>query len=151
MARLQWILWTVCLVTAGCFQDSTAKHSDFLPLNYQSVFQTVRTCRLNVSHANQYQLVYANAIAADPYTSGTYPLPAGSVVVAEDHGNDPSCNSLNGYHLMAKEKTGYDSAAGDWHWQELDGNQRISQDGRLTTCSSCHAQAPCRDFLCSPP
>jgi len=136
---------------AGCFQDSTQQHSSFLPLNYQSTFQKVRSCRLNVSHANQYQLVFANAIGADAYTSGTRPLPAGSVVVAEEHGSDPSCNNLMGYDLMAKEQPGYASAAGDWHWQELDSNQRVSQDGRLGTCSSCHAKPPCSDYLCSPP
>ena len=153
MSRILGLALTVCLVGTGCFQDSTAQHSTFLPLGYQSTFQVVRTCRLAVAHSNQYQRVLADPIfAADPYTSGTYPLPAGSVVVAEQHGNDSSCNSLMGYYLMAKEKPGYDSAAGDWHWQELDVNQRIGQDGHLTTCSSCHAaQPPCHDFLCSPP
>jgi hypothetical protein len=52
---------------------------------------------------------------------------------------------------MAKEQPGYDSAAGDWHWQQLDANQRVQKDGHLQTCSSCHAQAPCSDYLCSPP
>lgn len=137
---------------AGCFQDSTAQHSTYLPLNYKSTFHMVRTCRLVVDHANQYQAVFADPIfAADPYTSGNYPLPAGSVVVAEQHGGDPSCNSLMGYYLMAKENPGYASAAGDWRWQELDGNQRVSQDGRITACSSCHAKPPCLDYLCSPP
>jgi hypothetical protein len=142
-----------CLFGVGCFQDSTQPHSAFLPLNtYQSTFQTVRPCRLVLGHANQYQLVLADPIfAADPYTTGTYPLPVGSVVVAEQHGNDPSCRNLLGYYLMAKEKPGYDTAAGNWHWQELDVNQRVIQDGRLTTCSSCHAKPPCNDFLCSPP
>jgi hypothetical protein len=142
----------VCLFGVGCFQDSTQPHSAFLPLNtYQSTFQTVRTCRLSGSHANQYQLVLANAIAVEPYTNLSYPLPATSVVVAELHGNDSSCHNLLGYYLMAKEQPGYDTTAGDWHWQELDVNQRVSQDGRLTACSSCHAKPPCNDFLCSPP
>jgi hypothetical protein len=141
-----------CLFEAGCFQDSTAQHSTFLPLNYQATFQVVRDCRLNVSHSNQYQRVLADPMfAATPYTNGTYPLPAGSVVFAEEHGSDSSCASLTGYYLMAKEQPGYDSAAHDWHWQELDDNQRVLKDGHLTTCSSCHAQPPCNDFLCSPP
>jgi hypothetical protein len=152
MSRILGLALTVCLLGTGCFQDSTAQHSAFLPLSYKSTFQVVRTCRLAVPHSNQYQRVLADPIfAADPYTSGTYPLPPGSVVVAEQHGNDSSCNSLIGYYLMDKEKPGYDSAAGDWHWQELDVNQRVIQDGHLTTCSSCHAQPPCHDFLCSPP
>jgi hypothetical protein len=145
-------LTLIACLGAGCFQDSTQQHSTFLPLNYTSTFRTVRSCRLVVAHSNQYQVVLADpTFAADPYTSGPYPLPVGSVVVAEQHGSDSSCNSLMGYYLMAKEKPGYASTAGDWHWQELDSNQRVSQDGRLTTCSSCHAQPPCNDYLCSPP
>jgi len=152
MARI--LALTACLLGVGCFQDSTAQHSAFLPLsNYQATFQVVRDCRLNEKHgANRYQKVYADPkFAVDPYTNETYPLPAGSVVVAEEHDNDPLCNSLIGYYLMAKEQPGYDTAVHDWHWQELDANQRILQDGRLTTCSSCHAKPPCIDYLCSPP
>ena len=152
MVRILGLALTVWLVGSGCFQDSTAQHSAFLPLTYQSTWKKVRDCRQNQSHSNQYQRVLADPVfAADPYTNGMYPLPAGSVVVAEEHGNDSSCNSLIGYYLMAKEKPGYDSAAGDWHWQELDVNQRIVQDGHLVTCSGCHAKPPCNDFLCSPP
>jgi hypothetical protein len=151
MSRLFWVICSACLLGTGCFQDSTPQHSSFLPLDYQTnpstPFPIVRSCRLNVKHDNQYQLVRANSIAADPITNGSYPLPVGSVVVAEEHGNDPSCNNLVGFKLKAKENSGYDSAAGDWHWQELDANQRILQDGKLTTCSSCHAQ--CTDFFCS--
>jgi len=151
MLRPLWLICAAFLGVAGCFQDSTPQHSSFLPLDYQSTFQTVRTCRLNLSHGNQYQVVLANPVAADPYANAIYPLPAGSVVVAEEHGNSPTCSNLLGYDLMAKEQPGYDTAAGDWHWQELDVNQRIIQDGHLTKCSSCHSQPPCNSFLCSPP
>ncbi len=138
-----------CLV-CGCFQDSTPQHSAFLPFDYQSKFQEVRSCRVVPSHGLGYQRVLANDVAAAPYTSGSYPLPTGSVVVAEQH-VDASCMSLNGFYLMAKEKPGYDPTGGDWRWQELDLNQRVLQDGHLATCSSCHAQSTCNDFLCSPP
>jgi hypothetical protein len=153
MGNVRWLLVWACVPLAGCFQDSTPQHSAFLPLDYQTnqsnPFQVVRTCRPVTAHDMGYHRVLANAVAADAYTSGSYPLPANSVVVAEEHG-DPSCGSLNGFYLMAKEP-GYDSAAGNWHWQVLDANQRVQQDGRLQKCSSCHALAPCNDFLCSPP
>jgi hypothetical protein len=136
-------------LVAGCFEDSTAQHSAFLPLDYQTSFPAVRTCRAVADHGLAYQRVLANGVAALPYTSGSYPLPAGSVVLAEQHG-DPSCGSLNGFYLMAKEP-GYDATHGDWRWQRLDANQRVLEDGRLTKCSSCHAQPACHDLLCSPP
>jgi hypothetical protein len=139
-------------LAAGCFQDSTPQHSPFIPLDYQASFPEVRSCRVVADHGLAYQRVLANPIAATPYTTGSYPLPAGSVVLAEQH-SDPSCMSLTGFYLMAKEKPGYDSANADWHWQRLDPNQRVLEDGRLQKCSSCHAQpAPaCHDYLCAPP
>ena len=149
--RRGWIAGAL-VFAAGCFQDSTPQHSAFLPTNtsYHSTFQQVRNCRLVTEHDSHYEVVFANDVASDPYITASYPLPAGSVVVAEEHG-DPSCNSLVGYKLMAKEKPGYDSTNGDWHWQQLDDNQRVLKDGRLTACSTCHATTtpPCNDYLCA--
>jgi hypothetical protein len=147
----RWLCVLLVMPLAGCFQDSTPQHSDFLPLDYQKSFQVVRSaCRSVTGHDFAYEKVLANAVAADPYTSASYPLPAGSVVVGEQH-DDPSCSSLTGFFLMAKEQPGYDRAGGDWHWQRLDLNQRVLEDGHLQNCSSCHAQPPCTDYLCSPP
>ena len=146
-------LWPagLALLLSGCFQDSAPKHSNYVPLSYPTGFPIVRNCRLVAGHQNTYELVRANQVAADPYTIASYPLPQGSVVVGEQHGGDPSCGSLSGYYLMAKEPAGYDSASGDWHWQDLDLIQRVVQDGRLRTCSSCHAACIASDFLCAPP
>jgi hypothetical protein len=135
---------------AGCFQDSTPQHSLFLPLDYKSSFQPVRPCRMNAGHDNTYQMVLANAVAAAPYNNGESPLPADSVVIAELHA-DATCNSLKGFYLMANDKAGYHTAHGDWHWQQLDDNERVTQDGRLNKCISCHAQTTCTDYLCSAP
>ncbi len=142
---------TLALLVGACFQDSTPKHSDYLPLDYQSKFRIVRTCRQISGHESNYQQVLAwPPAAADAYSLGTYPLPEGSVIVAEQH-SDVSCGSLNGYYLMAKEKAGYDPAGANWHWQKLDINQRIEEDGKLGTCSSCHAKCAASDDLCAPP
>jgi hypothetical protein len=150
MTSLRCLFALFALLLAGCFEDSTAQHSTFLPLDYQSSFQSVRTCRAIVDHELAYGRVLANNVAAASYIVGAYPLAAGSVVVAEQH-NDPSCSSLTGFYLMAKEKPGYDSASADWRWQRLDANQRMLEDGKLAKCSSCHAKPPCADYLCSPP
>jgi hypothetical protein len=145
-----WLGLLLAAPLAGCFQDSTPQHSNFLPLDYPKGFPVVRTCRVVTDHDFAYEKVLANAVAADPYIGGSYPLPEGAVVVGEQHG-DPSCSSLSGFFLMAKAQPGYDSAGGDWHWQRLDSNQRVLEDGHLQKCSSCHAQPPCTDHLCSPP
>jgi len=143
--------FALTLFLCGCFQDNAPQHSDFLPLDYQNNFQTVRDCRLVAAHNNNYLKVLANAIAADPYTTAVYPLPEGSVVVAEHHGGDPACGSVNGYYLMAKQQPGYYGGGDDWRWQELDTNQRVVQDGKLQSCASCHATCAASDYLCSPP
>ncbi len=150
MRTAPWGSIAGAVLLAGCFQDSTPQHSAFLPLDYQTKFQAVRTCRAVADHNLAYQRVFANDVAAGPYSAGNYPLPAGSVVVAEQHG-DPGCNGLTGFYLMAKENPGYDPANHDWHWQRLDANQRVLEDGKLGKCSSCHAQSTCNDYLCSPP
>jgi hypothetical protein len=137
------------VLLAGCFQDSTPQHSTFLPLDYPKTWQVVRECRSVTDHELGYQRVLANATAAAPYLAGTRPLSVGAALVGEQH-DDPSCNTLTGYYLMAKEQPGYDPAGGDWHWQRMDFNQRVLEDGHLATCSSCHAKPTCIDYLCSP-
>ncbi len=155
MRSSRWVLIAICLLLGACFQDSTPQVSTYLPLNYQPLFQTVRTCRLLAAapHNNSYQVVLANDVAYDPYTNADYPLPQGSVVVAEEHGGDSSCSSggVTGFYLMSKQQPGYDSAANDWRWQQLDANQRLLADGHLKTCSTCHANCAVYDFLCSRP
>jgi hypothetical protein len=138
------------LLLGACFQDSTPQHSSFLPLDYQSTFPTVRDCRLVAGHQNSYEKVLVNPTANEAYLAPSFPLPEGSVVVAEQH-SEPSCGSLVGYLLMAKQKPSYDSNAADWRWQKLDLNQRIEQDGKLQSCSSCHAKCLPADYVCSPP
>jgi hypothetical protein len=140
----------LCVLLVGCFEDSSPQPSNFLPLDYRTRFAIVRTCRMVVDHDLSYEKVLANEIGTGPYANASYPLPVGSVVVGEQHG-DPSCSSLTGFYLMAKEQPGYDTAGGDWHWQRLDSNQRVVEDGHLDKCSSCHAKPPCIDYLCSPP
>jgi hypothetical protein len=151
---MQWWLGLPALLvcTIGCFQDSTPQRSQFLPLGARlsDEFPRVRQCRPNLGHgSDSYEQVLVNTVALAGYTSQSFPLPDGSVVLAELH-RDPTCNSLSGFYLMAKE-AGYDPAHGDWHWQVLDVSERVSQDGRLSTCSSCHAKPPCNSYLCAPP
>jgi hypothetical protein len=148
--RIAMALAGSAALLCGCFQDSTPQRSSYLPLDYSTVFPTVHECRPVFAHDNQYQKVLVNPAAHDAYVNNSYPLPQGSVVVAEQHG-DPSCGSLAGYYLMIKEKPGYDSSAADWHWQKLDINGRVEQDGKLQACSSCHAQCTKGDYLCSTP
>ncbi|MGD0839486.1 MAG: cytochrome P460 family protein [Polyangia bacterium] len=152
------------LLFAGCFQNSSPQTSSFLPLTFPTNFESVRDCRLNVGHNGSYMDVWANPVAAPPYLAATYPLPAGSVVIAAQYGSDATCDGNSGidassYYVMAKEPSGYAPAANDWRWQSLDAQHHILQDGQLQTCISCHANCAggadsattATDYLCSRP
>jgi len=138
------------LLLGGCFQQSGNNTSQLLPPDYQTSFQVARTCRLNVGHGSKYMVVYTNAVAEAAYLAGTSPLPQGSTIVAVES-DKADCTDLTGYSLMFKDKVGYNPAAGDWHWQQLDDLRDVLQDGRLQTCISCHTTCRLNDYTCSPP
>jgi hypothetical protein len=52
---------------------------------------------------------------------------------------------------MFKEAPGYDPTADDWHWQRLDDQRLVADDGRVQTCIGCHASCNRNDYTCSPP
>jgi hypothetical protein len=138
------------LLFGSCFQQSGNNTSQILPPDYQTSAQVARTCRLNVGHASKYMVVYTNAVADAAYLAGTSPLPQASTVVAVES-DKTDCSTLTGYTLMRKEAPGYNPAAGDWHWQRLDDQRDVLEDGRLQTCISCHTTCSLNDYTCSPP
>ncbi len=143
--------FVLVLLVGGCFEQDSPARSAVVPVDYQASFGKVRSCRPNPKHDRPYLLVRANSVAKEPYLAGAYPLPEGSVLVAEEY-QDPECSSLAGLSVMYKEKAGYDPAAGDWRWQRIDAYRNLLEDGRLPTCSSCHASTcSVRDLTCSQP
>jgi hypothetical protein len=150
MPHCRW--FALAFLLAGCFEQDSPARSTVLPTDYQATFVKARSCRAtNGNHDGPYMLVRANSAAKDSYLGGSYPLPAGSVLVAEEY-EDPDCNTLAGLKVMYKEKPGYDSAHADWRWQRLDAYRNLLEDGPLSTCASCHASScPTRDLTCSQP
>jgi hypothetical protein len=146
--RLLFLLSSLLL--GGCFQQSGNNTSQILPPDYQTSSQVARTCRLNVGHASKYMVVYTNAVADAAYLAGTSPLPQGSTVVAVES-DKTDCSDLTGFTLMFKSVPGYNPAAADWHWQRLDDQRDVLEDGRLQTCISCHTTCSLNDYTCSPP
>jgi len=144
-------LWFLpLLLLGGCFQQDNNKVSQILPLDRSSYVQ-VRSCRLNVQHGSKYIHVFANnSEAQQAYLAANCPLPQGSVIVAEES-DKPDCSKITGYTLMFKDVPGYDPTADDWHWQQLDDQRGVLQDGRVQTCIECHSQCNLNDFTCSSP
>ena len=55
---------------------------------------------------------------------------------------------------MRKEPSGYDAdLCGDWRWQRLDAAGKVTEDGHLVRCASCHSLPDCkpRDLACAEP
>jgi hypothetical protein len=136
------------LVMGGCFKQDSSKTSQLLPPDYQTSFTQARGCRPVQGHVGSSLVVLANAAAALDYSQGNYPLPQGSVIAAVESANQ-TCTGVAGFTLMFKEAPGYNSAAADWHWQRLDDQHNVLEDGRIQSCIDCHAKCSDFDYTCS--
>ncbi len=134
--RLPIVLPFVALAT--CDGGSEPPPADPLfPADYAATFTEVRDCRTSADHDLTHVRVFADPVALDAYTTRGEPLPDGSLLVKEEHA-DETCTDLVGFAVMMREE-GYDPDRGDWHWQKLDADRRVTQDGRLERCGGCHS------------
>lgn len=136
----------------GCNGESPPPPPIF-PADYAETFQEVRDCRLSADHDLSFVRVYADPVALESYTTRAAPFPAGSLLVKEEHG-DETCTDVLGFTAMFREDPGWDPEGGDWHWQKLDADRAVTQDGKLQRCSSCHGlcEAPDGfDWTCAAP
>lgn len=132
------------------------------PADYESTFTVVRDCRPTIEHAAvtidgvivDYIRVLANDVAAQAYLNNENPLPVGSVIIKEgfsgtDCGQDSTLRNIT---AMLKEQPGFDADDGDWHWQTVAPDRRVTDDTK-TTCISCHRRPEClaRDYVCTVP
>jgi hypothetical protein len=142
---------TCAALNTGCDPTSPEPES-LLPAALAADFVTVRDCRPSIDHDLRRILIRVEAGMTERYERGPYPLPSGTLIVKEEF-DDPDCATRAGWTLMQKQPPGYDARAGDWRWQRLDAQGKVLEDGRLTRCSSCHADSACRarDFACAEP
>ena len=124
-------------VIAGCPSDEPAAEPLFAA-EYASTFREVRSCRRSGDHDLAYVKVWADPVALEAYTTRAMPFPDGSVIVKEEFA-DPACTSLTGWTAMRRE-AGLDPDAGDWHWQRLETDRTVSDDGLVQRCRSCHME-----------
>lgn len=149
--RPVWSLALVCagaLSTGGCAQGDLEEPKPLLAADYRNVYPVVDGCRASVDHNFAYMIVRTDPHSAPMFARGPYPLPVGSVIVAE-HYEDAWCSQRAGWTVMKKESAGSDPAAGDWRWARLDGQRRTIETDESAGCARCHAICRDRDFLCS--
>ena len=85
---------------------------------------------------------YVNETARRALTSGTGPLPAGSIIVKENYMPD---RALAATTVMYK-KSGYNPEHSDWYWLKLAPNGNVDAQGRVDGCQNCHGPAT-RDYV----
>lgn len=86
---------------------------------------------------------YVNRIASDALTNGVSTLPAGAILVKENHMPDSTFDAST---VMYKVP-GYDPSNGDWYWAKYDASGVASDAGRAPMCQQCHAAQRDRDFV----
>jgi hypothetical protein len=89
---------------------------------------------------------YVNRIASDALANGASTLPAGAIIVKENHMPDSTFDASTVMHKVP----GYDPQNGDWYWAKYDANGVAADAGRAPMCQQCHATARQRDFVMTP-
>lgn len=85
--------------------------------------------------------VYINSVGSAA-SSGTsaLPYPEGTIVVKESFKSDGGeKGKLTGITVMAKREAGYDPENGDWEYLNVKPDLKVSAQGRLSGCVSCHS------------
>lgn len=119
------------------------------PADYAQSYTMVRDCRFSIPHPSTIT-VHCSPEAADAYTTGTYPLPEGSVIVKTVY-NDPGCSSIRSWSVMQKREANFAPAFGDWYWQEVNSDRVVTTSGVVQSCVGCHSMCTDRDWTCTDP
>ncbi|MBI3637790.1 MAG: cytochrome P460 family protein [Candidatus Rokubacteria bacterium] len=140
------------LKTAGAVTKDTAAEAAFK--DYKGWKKVNEQPVKSASHGNTVVVTYLNKKAEPAAMSGTFPFPAGSIVVKEafeDRGGKPG--GISKVFVMEKRAKGYDSANGDWHYAVVmpDGAVAVTGDGRAGSptqlCGACHQAAKANDYV----
>lgn len=151
-------LGVIASVAIACDSDTEAPPQPLIPQGVETAWTQTRQCRSSHEHWLHSVRVVVSDNAVKPYNSwqvgNPQPFPVGALVVKPEY-DDQFCDNLIGYTVMRKEAPGYWPEANDWHWQKLDAQRRVIEDGKLAkSCAGCHAWhcAPPNgfDFTCTP-
>ncbi|MSP24011.1 MAG: hypothetical protein EXR75_02380 [Myxococcales bacterium] len=146
--------WLAACVLSGC--DPTETEPSPAPVyaaDWATSYTEVRDCRRSGDHDLNYVRILAAPDALGPYQTRDAAFPDGAVVLKLEFA-DPACTDRSGLTAMRRE-AGFDATHGDWHWQRLDQDEKVFEDGKLERCVGCHAScgvAPDgHDWTCAVP
>lgn len=126
--------------------DATPGIEVIFPADFEDSYVEMRDCRHSHEHELRFIRVLASPSAQQPYgaLSPDVPYPEGATLVKIEH-DDEDCQVRLGFTAMKKLPEGASLQGGDWHWQKVDMQRKVLEDGAPNTCINCHAQH------CAPP
>ena len=136
----------VLVSLAACSDEpGPAQPEPIFPSDFETTFQETRSCRFSHDHELRSIRVFADAAAAEPYTTWSKPYPARATIVKIEY-EDDQCTEVQGYSAMQKLEPGADPVNGDWLWQKLDAKRVVSSAEDIPSrCLDCH------EYHCRPP
>ncbi len=109
------------------------------PPDYTKTYREVRSCRVSVDHNLNAIRILADPVGYDTYLQRQAPFPVGSTILKEEY-SDLGCTQLLYWTVGRKEAAGYDSANGDWRYQQVRPDRSVIFDGVPVSCvAGCHA------------
>ena len=93
-------------------------------------------------------MLYANSVALKALRKGKQPLPAGSMIMKVNYGEDKK--TVKALTPMYKVE-GYNPDGGDWFWAKYMPDGTVAADGKaagkVASCIECHAARKDQDWL----
>jgi hypothetical protein len=116
------------------------------PADFEQRYEELRDCRFSHEHELRYIRVFASPSAAESYRqlSPDAPYPVGANLVKSEY-DDELCTDLREYTEMTKLDADSFPEGGDWLWQRIDPERRVTESGAPTRCTVCHK------VHCAPP
>jgi len=138
----------------GQEDDATSGDAFSGYLNWSKVNQVTITGDdtgvLGAAHerAKGFREIYVNDIGkSTAYRESDYPYPVGSVIIKESYSADDGAKGiLKSITIMVKREAGYDPDNGDWEYAMTDENLKVSRQGKINMCISCHSVMSDKDF-----
>ncbi|MCC6624582.1 MAG: hypothetical protein IT385_25260 [Deltaproteobacteria bacterium] len=144
----------------ACDAEATAPPKIY-PADWRTTYLEARGCRPSPDHDLEHVALWIDpaskatwdaCVDAFPEGDGDCEAPfADGATFVKPQYLDAACTQLVRLSIAKKDATRFASSGG-WHWQEVlvdgAGRERVSLDGAVERCSSCHELCPGHDQRC---
>ncbi len=149
LASLATVL-AVATASSQPARDPTLKTGPFK--DYHRWARMNATPIFSATHGNSFVVTYVNPTGLPAARTGTFPFPAGSVIVKEAFENQGCRPGRRGaVFVMEKREPGYDPDGNGWHWVRYNPDGTLWGEGKsggpMDFCRACHSVARVNDFV----